>query len=282
VPAGAERGIVAIQGKPRVTAVDPADTDGLMQVRAKTPTREWLIGSGDEPAETRRAIANTTQCLKCHVGSLYQHGGNRVDNVTMCVMCHNAASSEQNVRVQMGVDPSEAYDGKVGQTYEFKTMLHMLHFAGEAGADPIVIYRTRGIYAWGPEGTTLPNWPGTSALETDRFPVYGGDPNALPDGVEIQPHFFHSPTYPRLKNDCAACHDAGFDRVPDQSKAVATTLDAGVAPWGNQVDDVLQGAGAAACTTCHQDSASAGHAIQNGWEPKTFPEGRKTILDAAN
>ena len=25
-----------------------------------------------------------------------------------------------------------------------------------------------------------------------------------------------------------------------------------------------------------------GHAYQNGWEPTVFPEGRQTILDAAN
>ncbi len=57
----------------------------------------------------------------------------------------------------MGVTASEAYDGKPGQTYEFKTMLHKLHKSGRAGAE-LVIYRTRGIYAWIPEGSTLPNW----------------------------------------------------------------------------------------------------------------------------
>ena len=188
----------------------------------------------------------------------------------------------------MGVDASEAYDGLVGQTYELKSMLHMLHFAGEEGANPIVIYRTRGIYAWATSTDLLPNWDSSPACSktnsdgsiTNGNLVYGAtDPAAA---VSCQPFNFYSPTYPRLKNDCAACHFDEFDRVPDQSKAVATTLDAGAAPWANQLDDVLQGAGAAACTTCHQGSAAKGHAIQNGWEPKTFPKGRKTILDAAN
>jgi OmcA/MtrC family decaheme c-type cytochrome len=280
------RGIVALQGKPWVVAVDPADTDGRMQVRAKTPTREWMVGSGDEPAETRRAIADTDQCLKCHVGSLYQHGGNRVDNVDMCIICHNSASSEQSVRVEMGVDASEAYDGKVGQTYEFKTMLHMLHAAGEEGNKPLVIYRGRGIYAWASDVSLLgPNWGTTPPCEKttptpgQEYLVYGADPTL---NVSCQPFTFYSPTYPRLFNDCEACHVADFNQVPDQAKAVATTLDAGVAPWTNQLDDTLQGAGAAACTSCHQSSATAGHAIQNGWEPKTFPNGRQTILDAAD
>jgi OmcA/MtrC family decaheme c-type cytochrome len=265
-------GRVALQGKPRV--INIADPSTTMQVRAKTPTFDWNLGTSDA-ATPRRAIADSSQCLKCHVGSLYQHGGNRVDNVDMCILCHNSASNEQNVRVGMGVDPSEAYDGKAGQTYEFKSMLHLIHSRGTSGASPIVIYRNRGIYAWAPEGTTLPNWPGTGSQ-----PVYGSD-----DGTGnpvMQNHNFHSPTYPRLVNDCGACHVSGFDTIPDQATAMATTLEAGEEPWGNQLDDVLQGAGGAACTSCHSSSDAKGHANQNGWTPTTFDDGRQTIIDAAN
>ncbi len=80
-------------------------------------------------------------------------------------------------------------------------------------------------------------------------------------------------------NDCAACHVPGFGVIPDQAKAVATTLDAGAAPWDNKIDDVLQGASAAACTSCHSSTASKGHAYQNGWTPQTFENGRQTIID---
>ena len=129
-----------------------------MYVRVPTPTYEFIVGTGAKATTPRREIADTEQCLKCHVGSLYQHGNTRVDNVTMCIICHNSASSDQNNRVLMGVDKSEAYDGKVGQTYEFKTMLHAIHSAG-TGLAPYVVYRTRGIYAWAAEGVTPPNWP---------------------------------------------------------------------------------------------------------------------------
>jgi OmcA/MtrC family decaheme c-type cytochrome len=266
-------GRVALQGKPWVVARDPADADGVMQVRAKTPTFDWNLGTSNA-ATARRAIADSGQCVKCHVGSLYQHGGNRVDNVDMCILCHNSASNEQNVRVGMGVDASEAYDGKAGQTFEFKSMLHAIHSRGAEGASPIVIYRNRGIYAWAPEGTTLPNWPGTG-----NQPVFGSaDANGQP---VMQNHNFHSPTYPRPTNDCGACHTADFDDLlPDQATAMATTLEAGEEPWGNQVDDVLQGAGAAACTSCHSSSDAKGHAYQNGWTPQSFENGRQTIIDA--
>jgi OmcA/MtrC family decaheme c-type cytochrome len=205
------------------------------------------------------------------VGSLYQHGGNRVDNVDMCIICHNPASSEQSVRVGLGVDPSEAYDGKVGETYEMKTMLHRIHSAGTAGAPPYVIYRTRGIYAWAPDTSGLENWPGTGSQI-----VFGSE------GDRVITHNFHAPTYPRALNACGACHTPDFAVLPDQAKAMATTIDAGSEEWINQLDDTLQGAQTTACVTCHTDAATKGHAFQNSWVPQEFPEGRQTIIDSAN
>jgi hypothetical protein len=68
----------------------------------------------------------------------------------------------------------------------------------------------------------------------------------------------------------------------DQTQGVATTLDVGgTTDYKIQTDDVLQGANSAACTSCHQDAASAGHSNQNGWTPTKFPSGRQTIIDAA-
>ncbi len=264
----ADRGIVALQGKPRVVSVeDPAET---MSVRAVTPTREWVVGTGALPTDTRRLIADTDACLKCHVGSLYQHGGNRVDNVDMCILCHNSASNEQSVRVGLGVDASEAYDGKVGETFEMKTMLHRIHAAGVEDSPTYLVYRNRGIYAFGPDESAIPNWPGTGPQV-----VYGSE------GDMVINHNFHSATYPRALNACVACHDAAFDFMPDPTKAMATTVDAGSDEWINQLDDKLQGATTTACITCHTDSATRGHAYQNGWVPQEFPEGRQTIIDAA-
>jgi hypothetical protein len=186
----------------------------------------------------------------------------------------------------MGVTKSEAYDGLVGQTYELKTMLHAVHSAGEEGSRPIVIYRNRGIYAWATDKALLPNWATGAACDAPSVPgvdtlgniVFGSDPAST---NKCQQHNFYTPTYPRETNDCAACHVATFDVIPDQSKAVATTLDAGSTTWQNQIDDTLQGASAAACTTCHwhQSTDAKGHAYTNGWVPQTFENGRQTILD---
>jgi len=278
-------GRVAIQGKPWVVAVDPDDADGVMQVRAKTPTFDWVVGEGGKAPNDRRVVADTGLCLQCHVGSLYQHGGNRVDNIDMCYLCHNPAANDEYVRVnEFGVDASESYDGRAGQAFGIKEMVHSVHPAGELG-NPVVIYRGRGIYGWATSVDQLRNWPtednctrsngspGRLVVGSEDAPADGSDP--------CQPHNFHAPTYPRGLYDCAACHvDTFIALLPDPRKAMATTVEAGAPPFGNQLNDVLQGVQTTSCVTCHGDGATKGHAYQNSWTPQAFPEGRQTIIDA--
>jgi OmcA/MtrC family decaheme c-type cytochrome len=300
VPAGVTVGIVALQGKPMLplpSNVDTADYPyASMYVRVPTPDFQFNVGAtGTQTTETtdvRRTIVDVDKCKSCHVGSLYQHGNTRVDNTLMCTVCHNSASSEQSVRYGMGivtstgaVDTTKTYDGLVGQTFELKTLLHRIHTAGEQfEATPLVIYRNRGIYAWAPEGTVIPNWPtsastpcGTGEGGVNKYPVYG---SPTTNANYCQPFNLFAPTYPRYMFDCTACHTTGsVNNTPNQSEAVATTLDAGSTVWQNQIDDTLQGASAAACTTCHTSTDAKGHAYQEGWTPQTFPNGRQTIID---
>ncbi|HET9062648.1 MAG TPA: hypothetical protein VFO62_05115, partial [Candidatus Binatia bacterium] len=67
------RGIVALQGKPQLPVPAGMTTEHwaepLMFVRVPTPTYEFVVGTGD-PATPRRVVADTQDCLGCHVGSL--------------------------------------------------------------------------------------------------------------------------------------------------------------------------------------------------------------------
>jgi hypothetical protein len=203
-----------------------------------------------------------------------------VDNVDMCYLCHNTAANDQYVRVDtFDVDPSESYDGLAGQNFGMKEMLHAVHSAGETTA-PIVIYRGRGIYAWAGDESQLFNWPGSGS----DLPVFGSD-----DGTGnpvLENHTFHSPTYPRALNACGACHVDGFAILPSALDAMASTIETGEPPFGDQVNDVLEGAQTSSCVTCHRsgdpsiEAAIKGHAYQNSWTPQEFPEGRETIIDA--
>jgi OmcA/MtrC family decaheme c-type cytochrome len=288
----AERGRVALNGKPLVvSAADPADT---MVVRVPTPTFDYLVGIGGV-APDRRNVVDTGKCVGCHVGTLYQHGGDRVDNVDTCLVCHNAAANEQYRRVAMGVDASEAYDGGAGETFEMRTMIHRIHSVNhdwdpnpdaERYNPPYLVYRGRGIYAFSNDVSDVPNWDvisteGCSETEIARGErlVFGGDPEST---SSCQPHNFHSATYPRSLNECTACHTEDFMVIPDQTKSMASTTEAGSEVWQEQLDDVLQGAATTACVTCHADGASKGHAYQNSWAPQAFPEGRQTIIDSVN
>ena len=286
-------GRIVFGGKPQVLSelLTPATQ---VAARVPSPAYDWLVGDGEEME--RRGVVDNSACLGCHVGSMYQHGGDRVDNVDMCLMCHNAASNEQNVRVAMGVDPSEAYDGKVGESYELKTMLHRIHSANydwnpERGIEeynpPYLVYRGRGIYAFAGEGEFPPNWDPTvvdgctaEEIADGKSRVFGSDPDAA-DACEV--HHYHNPTFPRSINECTACHVEGFAVIPDQAIAMASTVDVGgTENYGDQLDDVLQGAATTACVTCHYSSAARGHAYQNSWEPQDFPMGRQSIIDAGN
>jgi OmcA/MtrC family decaheme c-type cytochrome len=319
------KGVVSLQGKPQLGFSAAATTNygphAVIQVRSASPTREFVVATGNLPAasDQRRHIVDTAKCLACHLGSLYQHGGNRVDRVELCVMCHNPASSEQQNRVNMGVTAAEAYDGKAGETYDLRTMVHAIHSAGETG-EPLAYYRSNGIYFFGARdeagNTNLPaSWPTTGGVTclnaeganvtyyevagsvangtSDRVPTVNGDGTCntttgpLSTGGVWRIHNFIPVHYPRALNDCSACHADGWEpSFPDATKAVGVTFDAGAAPWYTLNDDALIGPSAASCMTCHQSGDPQTqyflrqHAYDNGWTPSVFPNGRQTLLDA--
>jgi hypothetical protein len=318
VPATVTKGQVSIQGKPQVrfaAAIATSPANEIIAVRAKSPTREFLVADGAAPAAGRRSIVDVDKCNACHKGSLYQHGGNRVDSTALCSMCHNPAANETNVRVGFGVTAAEAYDGKPGESYDLRNMVHAIHSAGESGR-AIVIYRTRGIYFFGSqaaldEAIANRNWPTTGGITCQgaegpqtSYKVYGSIasgtvPEANPDGTckttglvastdgTWQVHNVVLVHYPQPLNNCGACHSAGWTpATADGSKAVGVTVDAGAAPWGNQLDDVLQGPTATSCMSCHQSGDPTKqfylrqHAYDGGWVPTTFEAGRQTLLDA--
>jgi OmcA/MtrC family decaheme c-type cytochrome len=296
-------GIVSIQGKPQVRYAPAAGTTSeIIMVRSVSPTYEFVPATGAVATVKRRNIVDINKCNTCHEGSMYQHGGNRVDSIDLCEMCHNPAANEKDVRVDTyNVTAAEAYDKKVGETYDLRNMVHSIHSAGETG-QPLVYYRTNGIYFFGSKAAlaATTNWP-TTDIVGDAVGcrlVFGAGPTAdggVPAGLSgcttpgAQKHNFVEVHYPRSLADCTACHTPGtVSSPPNPRMAVGVTLDPGAAPWNVLTDDVVIGPSAISCMSCHQSGDplqqfyKRSHAFSFGFAPSAFAGlSRQALLDAA-
>jgi len=265
----AEKALLAIGGKP----LDRHATAGKdFFVRVASPTYAFKMTDGS-PVTARRDIVDSAKCTGCHQGTMYQHGGDRIDNAQLCVVCHNPASSDKNNRVVTfaitnadgTVNTDMTYDGKNAESYDLRVLLHAIH--GVSMRDqPYVVYRSRGIYTFVTDGTELPTgWP------EDGKTIYGSTNDKTIAHNRIVVH------YPQSVKNCEACHNSGTYGAADQTKAVALTVDAGTS-WPDQSDDIVIGPSAAACTSCHYSTAVKAHAETFGYKAQVTKD---AMLEAA-
>jgi len=288
----ATKALLAIGGKPLNRGTFTIGTASVPRdyfVRVPSPTRAFSMTDGSAVAARRDAVV-TDKCNKCHRGTLYQHGGDRVDNEQLCAACHNPSASEKNVRASGGnggyrilnpdntVNTSATYDGKTAETYDMRYLIHAVHGA-EKREKPIVIYRTRGIFAFAA--------PRYRFEGNDRISIEHPRPTGWVDGsspvfgsldLDSQTHAWTTIHYPKPANDCFACHNddaTQFNAPVDQTKAVAVTVDPGTS-FNLQNDDLVIGPTAAACTGCHESTGPDGIPVQRH---ATFDFGYKAVVD---
>jgi OmcA/MtrC family decaheme c-type cytochrome len=242
-----------------------AETGNAYFVRVPSPTFAFTMADGtttaaQEGAIKRRQIVDNAKCTGCHAGTMYQHGGDRVDNVQMCVICHNPSSNDKNNRLDRykivnadgAVDTTKTYDGKTAESYDLRYLLHSIHGVEKRGAS-LVIYRSRGVYAFVTGDMAKPTgWPGNDNT------IYGST-----NGSKIG-HNWTVIHYPQAVNNCEACHYPDTYEVPDQTEAAGLTVDAGT-DWADQSDDIVIGPAAAACTACHNSVPVMAHATTFGY-----------------
>jgi OmcA/MtrC family decaheme c-type cytochrome len=85
---------------------------------------------GDFP---RRQVVSIDKCNDCHE-RLSFHGEHRVDNINLCVTCHNPNATDRAQR------PEDPVDGLQEQSIAFGPMIHAIHAGHELEAESFVIY----------------------------------------------------------------------------------------------------------------------------------------------
>jgi OmcA/MtrC family decaheme c-type cytochrome len=196
----------------------------------------------------RREVVDVPKCLNCHE-TLQLHGNNRVDNVQVCVICHNpnlsssgrAADATQTAQAQKDALEAAGYDPDDPLTWpeatnNFKDMIHGIHAAAVRNFDyEFVRNRQNGIYY---------NWS------------------------EV--------TFPGILSDCEMCHKEGaYD--PDLAAGVLVTTDVttdGVNASPEDVQaardsvpndtDLINSPIASTCYECHDSNPAAAHFGHNG------------------
>jgi hypothetical protein len=210
-----------------VNEVDYRDADNT--------TVDFLLGSATtlEPRE----VVTTAHCNQCH-RSIRAHGGNRVDNVTQCLLCHTSGAEDRNVPGAAGGTP--------GVTIDFRVMIHKIHNAAHLPSVLGVATRSDGTrdYDAGPEPYRLV-----------------GFNNTIQDFSEIA-----FPVWPNLSIPMP--RDAGYSALPAAAMALEDTIRMGVTacdkchgdPDGNGPIEAPSGGGLVysqptrrACGSCHDD-----------------------------
>jgi OmcA/MtrC family decaheme c-type cytochrome len=156
------RGRVALEGRPVCSDVDPAyacppptvtpTATTFVNVPVRSAAADFTFAPVDAStamltASPRRPVVDIRKCQACHDGQqhgdtvvprLSLHGGNRNENLAVCVVCHNPNQTDVPYRY-LPTDP--AVDPRVAgpeTPIDFKTMVHSIH-AGEFREKPFVV-----------------------------------------------------------------------------------------------------------------------------------------------
>ncbi len=190
----------------------------------------------------RRTVVDIAKCDVCHK-FLALHGNNRNDNVQACVACHSPASTDVSQRQKLA---APGQDGLWEQSINFRFMIHAIHAGSDRASAgvPTVIYG------------------------------FGGNVSD-----------FSTVVFPGQLNDCAMCHNSGTYYPVDTTVVQATTFDTGLST--NPADATTPGkpvstsANMAICSSCHVDSASLSHMLQNGGSTTVTKDAEGRTIPAA-
>jgi len=232
------------------------DIDGSIEQIAVTNAVGYAaIGAGTVTA--RRNVVDIDKCDDCH-NQLSMHGGNRTDNIEVCVTCHAPNATDMNRRLEPCVTDLGTDDDN---TIDMKVMIHALH-AADYTKEP---YEACGFRF--PSGGTAHTfdfvYPGKlnncegCHVEDGFYPVDptavlgttvdANDPADVTDDVVVSPN----------SAICSSCHVS--DLAANHMIQNGGDFDA-----RKDVDSNLVSFGNETCQLCHGPGASADTAVMHG------------------
>jgi OmcA/MtrC family decaheme c-type cytochrome len=259
-------GRVAIEGRPvcnGVTGYAACPSGPTTGVYVNIPVTSAVASFAFGPADPlhakindpRRPIVDIAKCKGCHDGTqhgntvvprLGLHGGNRNENLGLCVMCHNANQTDVPYRT-LTTPAGTAADARVSGdevSIDFKRMIHSIHAGGFREKSFVVI------------------------------------------GFQSSINDFSHVRFPKPLRDCMACHvesnGKGTFELPLQSAVLGTTVNTRSVYKVAQPQTGVPGSGqfrqinvdpndddkitpiAAVCSGCHDKAEVQSHMISTG------------------
>ena len=204
-----------------------------------------LVGIGEGVDHPRRKIASIDNCNACHERLGFHSNSSRRGSVDYCTTCHNPEVSSSNVFAGVIPDVWDKFDTPVSAqlSMNLKDLVHATHAGKPVGGDPIREVPFAFI----------------------RGTVAGGRGQGAYDFSDIG--------YPAALADCETCHLPDTYKLPIESGALWSVVDAVPALAGTAADYApevaeRQGPTAASCYGCHNTSVAKAH-----FELNTTPTG---------
>jgi len=239
-------GRFGIEGHPAVPS-DPLNAPTVYDLSVPVTSVVADFAITDSSPVARRVVVDIANCDKCH-DVLSLHGGNRVNQPQLCVMCHNPNDTDAGVRPKNAngvLDGTLTVDGLPERSIDFKRLVHSIHAAD---------------------------------MRENAFVVYGY-------GGSV--HDFSDVRFPGILNDCMTCHTTKtvgrttygtYELVtpwdtPTQNGILASTVRTtptatDATTYATQLatpdDDLNITPTAAVCSSCHDSQMEQNHMASTG------------------